>query len=253
MTDPHFRGKTALVTGAGAGIGRASANAFAAKGARVMVCDISLADAEETAAQICAAGGDAEPIRCDATDAAAVERLVQATLDRFGSLDFAHNNVGAGNGKPLEELTEEDYHFISDVSFKSVFLGMRYQLPVMRAQGSGAVVNTASMAGISTVQTADIVYAGAKAAVIQMTAHAARTYGPHNIRVNCVAPGLVGTKIVREMFTPEQQLAMAGDHLFKRLVEPEEIAAAVVFLCSADAAMISGLVLPVDGGMNAVR
>lgn len=253
MTDPHFLGKTALVTGAGAGIGRASAQALAARGARVMVSDISLPDAEQTAAQIREGGGEADIMRCDATNGADVEKLVQKTIARFGSLDFAHNNVGVGNGKPLEELSESDYHFISDVSFKSVFLGLRYQLPAMRAQGGGAVVNTASMAGISTVQTADIVYAGSKAAVIQMTAHAARAYAPFNIRVNAVAPGLVATKIVCEMFTPEQQLAMADDHLIKRLVEPEEVAAAVVFLCSGQAAMISGLVLPVDGGMNAVR
>ncbi|WP_158637696.1 SDR family NAD(P)-dependent oxidoreductase [Novosphingobium taihuense] len=239
--------------GAGAGIGRATAIAFAERGARVMTADLSLADAEETAALVHAAGGVAEAIQCDATQSEMVDRLVLKTLERFGSLDFAHNNVGAGNGKPLEDLTEQDYEWISDASFKSVFLGMRYQLPVMRAHGGGVVVNTASMAGISTVQTADIVYAGSKAAVMQMTAHAARTYGQYNIRVNCIAPGLVATKIVNGMFSPEQQIAMAADHLFPRLVKPEEVAAAVVFLCSDQAAMISGHVLPVDGGMIAKR
>ncbi|MGE5722136.1 MAG: SDR family NAD(P)-dependent oxidoreductase [Sphingomonadales bacterium] len=253
MKFSDFAGKTALVTGAGAGIGRASAMAFAQRGARVMIADLSLADAEETASLIHDAGGEAEAMHCDATQGEMVERLVAATLDRFGSLDFAHNNIGAGNGKPLEELAEDDYRWISDVSFKSVFLGMRYELPAMRARGSGVVINTASMAGISTVQTADIVYAGSKAAVIQMTAHAARTYGPHNIRVNCVAPGLVATKIVHEMFSPERQVAMAGDHIFQRLVTPEEVAAAVLFLCSDEAAMITGHVLPVDGGMIAKR
>lgn len=253
MRDPYFAGKTALITGAGAGIGRASAMGFAARGARVMVCDIDLAGAEETAALIHAAGGEAEARHCDATKGEAVEQLVLATLDRFGRLDFAHNNVGCGTGKALEELTEADFHFACDLSFKSVFLGMRYQLPVMRAAGGGAVVNTASMAGISTTPAADIVYAGAKAAVIQMTAYAARAYGPHNVRVNCVAPGLVTTKVISEMFTPPQQAELAADQIFKRPCKPEEIADTVLFLCSAQAAMITGLVVPVDGGQNALR
>lgn len=253
MTDPHFEGRTALVSGSGSGIGRASAIAFAAKGARVMICDIDPIAAEETAALIHATGGEAEAVHCDATDGAAVERLVKATLDRFGSLDFAHNNVGCGVVKPFEELTEEDYRFVTELSFKSVFIGMRYQLPVMRQQGGGAVVNTASMAGISTTQAADIIYAGSKAAVIQMTAHAARAYGPHNVRVNSVAPGLVATKIVNEMFTLDEQTRLADDQIFKRAVRPEEVAATVTFLCSAEAAMITGLVIPVDGGQNALR
>ena len=253
MSEPQFRGKTALVSGSGAGIGRASAQAFAAKGARVMVCDISLADTEETAALIHAAGGEAEAMQCDATDDAAVQRLIQATLDRFGSLDFAHNNVGCGTGKALEDLTEADYQFSVDTSFKSCYLGLRYELPVMRARGGGVIVNTASMSAISTTQAADIVYAGAKAGVIQMTAHAARGYAQHNIRVNCVAPGLVATKIISQMYSHEEQVGFAADHLIKRPIKPEEVAAAVTFLCSAEAAMITGIALPVDGGQNANR
>lgn len=253
MADPHFEGKTALVTGAGAGIGQATARAFAARGARVVVSDINMANAETTAQSIVDAGGEAEAIHCDATDEASVIALLTAALDRFGSLDFAHNNVGCGVSKPFEELTEADYRFITDVTFKSVYLGMRHQLPRMRERGGGAIVNTASMAGVSTTPSADMVYAGSKAAVIHMTAYAARMYAPHKIRVNCIAPGLVATAIISEMFTPEQQVALASDQLFKRAILPEEIAASVVYLCSADAAMITGMMLPVDGGINAVR
>lgn len=253
MTDTHFHGKTALITGAGAGIGRASARAFAARGTRVMICDIDLVGAEETAQSIIDAGGEAEAVKCDATDWAAVEGLIKGTLDRFGSLDFAHNNVGCGVNKPFAELTDQDYEFVSSVTFKSVFLSLRHELPVMRARGGGAIVNTASMAGVSTTPSADIVYSGAKAAVIQMTAYAARMFGSDNVRVNCVAPGLVATKVVSEMFNLEQQAQLAAGQIFKRAIQPEEIASAVVFLCSAEASMITGLNFPVDGGINAIR
>lgn len=253
MTDPHFEGKTALVTGAGAGIGQASAKAFAARGARVMLCDIDKASAEETAQMIVAAGGIAEAVQCDATSFDEVERLVKGTVDRFGSLDFAHNNVGCGVATPFDQLTEKEYHWISDVTFKSVFLGLRHQLPIMRARRSGAIVNTASMAGVSTVQSADMVYAGAKAAVVHITAYAARLAGPEGVRVNCIAPGLVATKIISEMFNYDEQVALADSQLIKRPIQPSEIAASVVYLCSDQAAMISGVCLPVDGGMNAIR
>lgn len=251
--DLHFHGKTVLITGGGAGIGRASAQAFAARGARVMLCDINAASAGETAQLIVDAGGEAEAMPCDATDWASVEKLVHATVDRFGSLDFAHNNVGCGVVKPFEELDEKDYQFVTDTTFKSVFMSMRHELPIMRKLGGGAIVNTASMAGVSTTPSADIIYSGAKAAVIQMTAYAARMFGPHNIRVNCIAPGLVATKIVQEMFNEEQQAELASDQIFKRALRPEEIANAVVFLCSEHAAMITGINLPVDGGINAIR
>ncbi len=252
MNDPHFNGKTALVTGSGNGIGQASARAFAAKGARVVVSDIDLAAAEATAASIKAVGGEATAIHCDATNWDSVAALMQGTLAAYGSLDFVHNNVGCGVATPFEDMTDAEYHWISDVTFKSVFLGLRHEFPIMKEKG-GAIVNTASMAGVSTVLSADLVYAGAKAAVIQMTAQAARRFGPHGIRVNCIAPGLVATKVISDMFTPEQQVELASGQLFKRAIRPEEIAAAVIYLCSAEAAMISGVCLPVDGGHNAVK
>jgi NAD(P)-dependent dehydrogenase (short-subunit alcohol dehydrogenase family) len=254
MSDPHFHGKTALVTGGGAGIGRASALAFARRGANLMIADIDAAAAAETAQLARAAGAEAAWMGCDVTQEAAVAGLIRAALDRFGSLAFAHNNVGSSRGQRLEEMSEADYQYTIDVCFKSVFLCMRQEIPAMRAAGGGAIVNTASMAGVSTTDAANIVYAGAKAGVIHMTAYAARLAAKDHIRVNCIAPGLVATKIVSEMFTPAQQDGMAAAHqLFGRIIQPEEIAAAVVFLCSAEAAMITGIMVPVDGGLNAIR
>lgn len=253
MADPHFQGKTALVTGAGNGIGQASARAFAERGARVVVSDIDRDAAEATVASIRDAGGEAVAIGCDATSWDSVGALIKGVLDTYGSLDFAHNNVGCGVNKPFEEITERDYHWISDITFKSVFLGLRHEFLAMRERGGGAIVNTASMAGISTTPSADIVYAGAKAAVIHMTSYAARMFGPHDIRVNGIAPGLVATKVVREMFNEEQQAELASGQIFKRAIRPEEIADTVVFLCSARARMITGITVPVDGGHNAIR
>ena len=253
MTDPYFSGKTVLVTGGGNGIGQASARAFAARGARVVVSDIDMAAAEATAASIVAAGGEATAVHCDATSWDAVGALVQAALDTYGSLDFAHNNVGCGVSKPFEDMTEADYHWISDVTMKSVFVGMWHEWMVMKDRGGGVIVNTASMAGVSTTLSSDMVYAGAKAGVIHMTAQAARRFAPDNIRVNAVAPGLVATKVVSEMFTLDQQAELASGQLFRRAIQPDEIADAVVFLCSAQARMISGICMPVDGGHNAVK
>jgi len=252
MPEPHFQGKTALVTGAGNGIGRASALGFARRGARVMVADIDEAAAAETARRVREAGGEAEYMVCDATKEESVAALVRATIERLGGLNFAHNNVGAMKGQKLEEVTEDDYYFTSDICFKSVFLGLKHEVKAMRDGGGGAIVNTASMAGASTVDSANIVYAGAKAAVIHMTAYAARMYAPDNIRVNCVAPGLVATKIVTDLFNKTEQDAMASGQLFKRILQPEEIAATVVYLCSAEASMITGIMVPVDGGANAI-
>jgi len=251
MADPHFQGKTALVTGAGNGIGRASALAFARRGARVMVADIDEAAAADTARRVRDAGGEAEFMVCDATKEESVAALIRATVDRLGGLHFAHNNVGAMKGQKLEEITEEDYYFTTDICFKSVFLGLKHEVKAMRG-GGGAIVNTASMAGASTVDSSNIVYSGAKAAVIHMTAYAARMYAPDNIRVNCVAPGLVATKIVTDLFNKAEQDAMASGQLFKRILQPEEIAATVVYLCSVEASMITGIMVPVDGGANAV-
>jgi len=254
MSDPHFKGRTALVTGAGAGIGRASALAFAGRGANVMIADIDAAAAAETAQLVRDMGATCAAMGCDVTREDAVTGLIGATLARFGSLSFAHNNVGSSRGQRLEEVSEADYQYTIDVCFKSVFLCLKHEIPALRAGGGGAIVNTASMAGASTTDAANIVYAGAKAGVIHMTAYAARMYAKDNIRVNCVAPGLVATKIISEIYTPaEQDSLAAASQLFGRIIQPEEIAATVVFLCSAEAAMITGIMVPVDGGLNAIR
>jgi NAD(P)-dependent dehydrogenase (short-subunit alcohol dehydrogenase family) len=254
MANLEFSGRTALVSGAGAGIGRACARSFARNGAAVAVADINASDAAETVNLIRAEGGIAEAFQCDATKHLEVERLCSAILDRFGSIDILHNNVGSSRGSCIEDVSESDYEFTIDTTFRSVFLGLKHVLPIMRRQGGGVVVNTASMSGMSTEATANIVYAAAKAGVIHMTAYAARNYAAHNIRVNCIAPGGVSTKIVNELFTPEEQSALAARlQLIPRMIRPEEIAAMVIYLCSSNATMMTGVTIPVDGGINALR
>ncbi len=248
-----FAGKVALVTGAGNGIGRASAIAFAKEGAAVMVSDIKEADGHAVVEEIRAAGGQAQFCAADVTKEDQVQALIDATVERLGRLDFAHNNAGNMFGAPdFGGYSVADWDKTLDLSLKSNWLCMRAELPVMIAQGGGCIVNTTSMAGVRTSQGANAAYSAAKAGVISLTEHAAVLHAKDNIRVNAIAPGLVRTQVVQKLFTKEVQDQMAGStQPIARIIEPEEIADAVIFLCSERAAMITGVTMPVSGGYNA--
>ena len=249
-------GRVALVTGAAGGIGRATALTFANIGVRVVVADVNISGAEETAHLITQHGGDAIAVRTDVTQAAAVEALVQTALDHFGRLDYAHNNAGiaydALSGMvATADHTEEVFDRIISVNLKGVWLCMKYELPRMVAQGSGAIVNTASILGLVGSKGV-AAYVASKHGVAGLTKTAALEYAQYGIRVNAVCPGVVDTPMIAGVLAdPKMAQAWVNSQAIRRPGAPEEIANAVVWLCSDAASFVTGHMMAVDGGQMA--
>ena len=255
MIEQEFAGQVALVTGAGSGIGRASAVAFAARGATVVVADINEAGGAATVAMIEEAGGRAEFARADLTDADHVAALVQGIVDRHGRLDLAHNNAGvSGRSQRIAEMDLDNWRQIIDGNLTSVFLCLRYELPVMSARGGGAIVNTASVSS-QTGQATLGAYGAAKHGVVGLTKAAAIEHAGQGIRINAVAPGFTRTAMMeQEMADNPVWAAAALDAVpLGRGAQPEEIAEAVVWLCSDRASFVVGQTLFVDGGVTVGR
>ena len=248
----EFDGKIALVTGGASGIGAATVRAFATRGATVVIADIAAEPGEALAADLRATGMKAAFARLDATSEPAVAALMAHIKETHGRLDIAHNNVGLGEtGVTIETTTLERWDWTFDLSLKTTWLCMKYEIPLMRAGGGGSIVNTASMAGVLVTFTASPAYSAAKAGVIHLTTYAAAAYAHENIRVNCVSPGLTATPQIASMLSLELQKEIAGElQLIDRAVRPEEIAAAVMFLCSEGGAMMTGENLKVCGGQK---
>lgn len=245
-------GKAAIVTGAGSGIGRASACALAEAGAQVMVADIAMAAAAETVELIRAAGGEARSCCGDVTSPDYADRLVQATLDAFGRLDLAHNNAGIECAiAPTAEALEADFDRVIAVNLKGVWLSMRAQLRHMVAQRSGAIVNTASVGGLVAVP-GNAAYCAAKHGVVGLSKTAAVEYAEFGIRVNALCPGLTRSGMTDRLFAASPDLKQAIMPPMQRMAEPEEIAATVVFLLSDRASYFSGQAVAVDGAATAV-
>jgi NAD(P)-dependent dehydrogenase (short-subunit alcohol dehydrogenase family) len=239
----QIAGGAVLVTGAASGIGRASALAFAHAGARVALVDINDDGLSETADMICAAGHEAEVIRADVTDLAAVEDAVARTIARFGRLDAAHNNAGvAGPYLSVDQYPPEEFCRVLRVDLLGVWHCMRAEIAEMRRQEFGAIVNTSSMLGDAAMAD-NAAYIAAKHGVNGLTRAAALELGRTGIRVNAVAPGVTRTAMTS---------AVSGELLrsvpLHRIAEPDEVAAAAVWLCSPAASYITGTVLAVDGG-----
>lgn len=244
-------GKVVLVTGAGSGIGRASALAFAQSGARVVVSDVDEPGGAETVRQILATGGDARFVRCDVTREAEVVTLVQATVDTYGRLDWAHNNAGIGWRSRVGDETREDWDRVLAVNLTGVWLCLKHELLAMSSTG-GAIVNTASVAGLFGMEEPSPAYVASKHGVIGLTRKAAREYAAAGIRVNAVCPGWTRTPLIAgSLADPEVENAWASQAPMGRLGTPEEVAAAVVWLCSDAASFVTGTSLVMDGGMRA--
>ncbi len=241
-------GKAGLVTGAASGIGRACAIRFAQEGAAVVVADLESAQAggEETVRAITDAGGKAEFFPCDVSGAGDNEALVARVVERFGKLDFAHNNAGIGVHKLLHETDVEDFDRVIAVNLRGTFLGMKHQISQMLEQGGGAIANTSSNAGLRAV-TLLSAYTASKHGILGLTKNAAVEYANDGIRVNAVCPGAIMTPLMSNE-PPERQQEILAPQAMTRFGEPEEVAAAVVWLCSEEASFITGIAMPVDAG-----
>ena len=247
-----FAGKVAFVTGAANGIGRAAALAFACEGASVVVADVSESGSEETVRLIEGQGGRALAVRCDVTQAADVKAAMAKTVEAFGRLDFAFNNAGIEPKKPAPtaDYDEAEWDRIIDVNLRGVFLCMKHEIPLILKQG-GAIVNTSSGAGVIGIKGSPA-YTAAKHGVIGLTKAAALDYATQNIRVNAVCPGYIDTPMMGRFTggTPEGVAKVVAEEPVGRMGKPEEIAAAVIFLCSDAAAFMIGHAMVIDGGQT---
>ncbi len=248
-----MEGKVALVTGAGSGIGRESALAFAREGAKVVVADIVVEGGEETVRMIKDMGGEAIFVKCDVAQEADVKALVAKTIETYGKLDYAHNNAGIeGMAGPCAECTEENWDKTIGINLKGVWWCCKYEIPEMLKRGGGAIVNTSSVAGL--VGFAGIpAYTASKHGVAGLTKAIALDYATQGIRCNAVCPGVIHTPMVDRFSggTQEGLDAMAAMEPVGRLGEPSEIADAVVYLCSDKATFVTGIAMPVDGAFVA--
>jgi NAD(P)-dependent dehydrogenase (short-subunit alcohol dehydrogenase family) len=242
--------KVAVVTGAASGLGRACSRILARDGARVVVVDINREGGEETVRLIKQTGGDAAFAEADVSSSAAVQGMVRTAVETYGGLDYAINNAGFAPGSyPLAETPEEAWERAIAVMLTGVFLGMKYEIPAMLDRGGGAIVNITSGGGVVGARNL-CGYMAAKWGVIGLTKVAALDYGERGIRVNAVSPGVMRTPMTGAAWAddPDQEAHLAARQPIGRIAEPEEVAQAVVWLCTDAASYVLGATLSVDGG-----
>jgi NAD(P)-dependent dehydrogenase (short-subunit alcohol dehydrogenase family) len=249
-----FSGKVAIVTGAAAGMGLATAQAFAKAGAAVVLADVKEEAVQAEAEKLVAAGHKALAVRCDVSNDAQVAAMVERTVSEFGRLDAAFNNAGVmARIAPTADSTREDWDRVIGINLRGVWSCMKYELQQMERQGSGAIVNNASI-GAQTGNPGIASYIASKHGVVGLTRTAALEYVKHGIRVNAVNPGLIDTQIARDVVNGDEQAYAALEQgvPMGRAGRPEEIASAVLWLCSPGASYVVGHALTVDGGVTVV-
>jgi NAD(P)-dependent dehydrogenase (short-subunit alcohol dehydrogenase family) len=251
----RLEGKVALVTGGASGIGRATALTFAREGAKLIIADMNADGGQQTVHMITENAGEATFVQVDVSQATAVEAMLSTTVATYGRLDCAFNNAGTEGTTMVStvDYQEEDWNRVLRINLTGVWLCMKYEITQMLKQGGGAIINTASVAGLVGSRGAGSAYAASKHGVVGLTKTAALEYAKQGIRVNCVCPGVIRTPMMARMLTrnPELEQRYIAAEPVGRLGTPEEVAEAVVWLCSDAAAFVTGHTMTVDGGMVA--
>ncbi len=251
--------KIALITGAGSGIGRASALLFSKEGAKVVIVDMNTTNGENTAKEIVEQGGEATFIHADISKANEVEGFVNTAIKKYGRLEILFNNAGVASAGDVVSTTEEVWDRTIDTNLKGAFLGCKYAIPHMIRQGGGSIINTASVNGLFGEYNA-AAYDASKGGVVMLTKATALDFGSQNIRVNCICPGVVDTPMIEgfaksygnQNYEENMSMFKNMNAAVKRLLRPEEIASAALFLASDDSSGVTGAALIVDGGYTAV-